>query len=533
MYLAIATILSIFRMVVIPAQFQDKEFEHSYEELQEIVASAEDYYNREFGHDGQSFSFDLSPIVSLSKPCAHYGDNYSDRKDILLYQAVIEACTTLSEEVDFTLYDNDDDGTVDMVFLLTAGTSEDESSDAKGIWPQYNSLKNNNSSLFLKGRHINNFCSSSENSHFGVFCHELAHYFGLPDFYDTDGEASGGLSTGLMGSSLMDEGCKRDGGNNPPALNAIELELLGFAKIDTLKLGNYTLYPDSDEILKAVGQNKDEYFLLECDREIGLKIYYVDKSLNPSGFSDFAQKELSAAERWELNQINCRPDMKCADLLVPSGNFSSDTNPSFVFRNGNPHSYAITGIKRNAADGSVSFNVVEPLIIKDINVFQDAAIIEWNTDESIEDSAVYELVWDDGSGQQSVRTKEGASSYTIEGLKANTTYKLTLRIILSEESVFSVSRTFTTKSYRQGTVAYIYLNNTQRNTNGSFPTGARIPLRVFNANNPVRTEWFFNNIRIDSGSEPYFTVRNAGTLKAVVHYEDGSTETLIKEIRLQ
>ncbi len=532
MYLALATLLSIFRMVVIPAQFQDRTFGHSYEELSEMISSAQDYYNKEFSDGTLQFEFSLAPIITLNKEISYYGENYSDRKDILLHQAVREACMA-SEEIDFAQYDNDDDSEVDVLYLLTPGTSEDDSLIPEDLWPQYNNLKENNAVLYTDGKYINKFCCSSENSDFGVFCHELAHHFGLPDLYDSDGESSGGRSEGLKGTALMDEGCKRDEGRNPPPLNAIELEILGLAKIDTLQLGSYELIPESRHFLKATGSNKDEYFLLEANKDNGLYVYYVDKSQNPTGDSDFSRKSLSATQRWELNQVNCRPGMECARLLIPNGNFASDTEPAFVFRNGNSHSLAITDIKRNPADGHISFNVVKPLEITKISVFQDAAIIQWSSDRSLSERASFELNWSSSEEEGSAMIAQGRQSYTIEGLKNNTDYSFKLRMLISEESVYSVSGTFTTKRYRQGTVAYIYLNNTERNVNGSFPVGAKIPLRVFNADNPVKTLWSFNGRAVEADENGFFVVERAGTLKAVVHYEDGSTETIIKEIQVQ
>ena len=39
-------------------------------------------------------------------------------------------------------------------------------------------------------------------------------------------------------------------------------------------------------------------------------------SEDSAGYSDYYGRELSAAERWELDQINCRPDRQCAEIVA-------------------------------------------------------------------------------------------------------------------------------------------------------------------------------------------------------------------------
>ena len=116
MFSALTALLAVFRMVVIPAQFQDTHFSCTETELETIVLKAQDYFNDQFGRQCE-FSFDLAPSVTLPKDLSYYGANYSDRKDALLYEAVRDACLQSSEDIDFSVYDNDFDGEVDNVFI--------------------------------------------------------------------------------------------------------------------------------------------------------------------------------------------------------------------------------------------------------------------------------------------------------------------------------------------------------------------------------------------------------------------------------
>ena len=116
---ALAIFLAAFRMIVIPVQFQDRQFSCTEAELSATVLSAQEYWNDQLGRY-TGFSFDLAPVVTLSREYSYYGRNYSDRYDAQLYEAVREACRLSSGNVDFSLYDNDSDGEVDNVFILAA-----------------------------------------------------------------------------------------------------------------------------------------------------------------------------------------------------------------------------------------------------------------------------------------------------------------------------------------------------------------------------------------------------------------------------
>ena len=177
--------------------------------------------------------------------------------------------------------------------------------------------------------------------------------------------------------------------------------------------------------------------------------------------------------------------------------------------------------------------MVEPVTISSTTVFQDAAIISWDIDGRLSENLGFEISWTDGTDSGTARTESGARSYTIEGLKARTTYRIGVTLILSDHQKFSTSARLLTKVYRDGTYPFIYLTGTQRNVDGSFPAGAKIPLRIFNATGVAGVEWYLGDERIETGDDGYYTITRGGTLKAVIMYEDGSTEQIIKEISIR
>lgn len=523
----ILTLLTTFRLLFIPAEFQDAKFSLNSEELHQKILQCQDYYNSEFvsAYGIDEFVFECAPTISLSQTASFYGSNYSDRKDVQIHQAIREACTLSNNAIDFSKYDSTNCGTLDVLCILSPGEDETDTKLEESIYPQYLSLKDYGVSLTLDGKIAEKFVVVCESSDIGVFCHELAHHFGLPDFYDTDYEGSGGRTNALAGTSLMDEGCKLN--SPPPFLNAIELEVLGIGTCDTLKVGQYTLEPinRSRSYLKVIGTNKDEYYLLDCEEDSGLRIFYVDKSNNKRGYSDYFGKELNASERWAKNEVNNRPDMECAYLLREIMPFS--------FFDGTSSSFAITDIVRAPISGNVSFNIVQPIELGEISSFQDAAIIRWKVGKNIDEIDHYELSWKDAAGEeQMVVIPYSTTYYIIEQLEPHTQYSFSLKTILNNGSGFTITRNFTTKPRNKGTKAYIYLNQTERNPNGTFRAGAKIQLRIFNGSKVARTEWFFNDQPARIDRDGYFIVREQGTLKVNIQYENGGTETIIKEIQL-
>ncbi|MBO6238850.1 MAG: hypothetical protein J6N50_08640, partial [Bacteroidales bacterium] len=80
---------------------------------------------------------------------------------------------------------------------------------------------------------------------------------------------------------------------------------------------------------------------------------------------------------------------------------------------------------------------------------------------------------------------------------------------------------------------YIYLNQIQRNVDGSFPAGSKIPLRVFNATEVEEVRWSLDGKRIEPEADGNFTLRRSGRLAAQILHTDGTSETIFKEITVQ
>lgn len=538
------TLLTVFRMVVLPVQFQDRELGTTREQQQVLVLQAQEYFNRQFAGTGKTFVFELAQPVTLAHPVAWYGTNYPDRKDIRLQDAVREACLLANDQVDFSVTDNDGDGQVDNVFLLYAGPGEHASGEESDIYPQQGRMAPDGPALLLDGKGVGSFAVAPEGEP-GVWCHEFGHILGLPDFYDTDGAESGGDCPGLWGTSLMDDGCRTSG---IPDFGVLEYHLLGMGTAETLKEGSYVLGPlaTTRRYLKAGTDQEDEFFLFEA-RDSKLYIYHIDLSDNPAGYSARQEKDLTARERWASGEINNNPAHPCARLVAadpeatdaagvpfPNGaatSFGSDTPAAFRAWSGAASGLALTGI-RPAADGSVAFEVIRPVTVDGLVVYQDAALVRWSVSPTLSVLS-YEVSWTDGTRTGSAELPGSAVSYTVEGLQPMTEYTFNVQARCAGSERYSAGGRFVTKVLRKGTFPYIYLGGVTRNLDGSFPAGSKIPLRVFNASDVQEVQWTLDGKPIQTDANGWYTLRRSGTLVARILYLDGTSETLLKEISVQ
>lgn len=574
--------------IVLLVQFKDLKFTYGRDDFAAMLGSgyngrkgAADYFNDQF-KGLCSFSFDVSDIITLDKSYMYYGQNEKSAtgKDMKAAEMVSDACKAADGSIDFSIYDQDKDGKADNIFIIYAGEDEAEGAGDYHIWSHSWYLQSGAGiSLVLDGVRIDRYACASELyggeiSGIGTFCHEYCHTFGLPDMYDTDYMGSGGLAEGLWGStSVMDKGNRNGNGNTPPNFNAIERDMLGLPECITIvEEGSYELTPVSSGgiFYRIDSDTPGEYYLLECrkaegwDSHIGgsgLLVYHIDKSSNDSGYG------LSAYSRWQTgsNSVNRNPAHQCADLIeaympdftygkdlpadispvfFPYGDkdsFSPETDPAFLFWNGSSPVFNITGITRTAA--GISFNISktassmmpEPSVTG-TDVFQDAAIISWKIDPGFSGKSF--AVWGKRGGEMTVQEIKPNSatsasvnySVTLEGLESMTAYSVTIFCEQDGIKGYPADASFTTKAYPEAGRPYIFMKYVQRNGDGSFPIGVRLPLRLFNAKGAEEIEWTYDGRPVETGENGYFTPGASGTLKATAYFSDGTREIVTKEI---
>lgn len=232
------------------------------------TGSARDYFI-ENSYGAFTPTFDVYGPYRLEKTEAYYGGNGSQGSDVNPEQMIIDACNAAANAgVDFSLYDMDNDGMIDNVFVYYAGYNEAEGGGAGTIWPHRYVIKSRPS---YNGKQLYDYACTSElrtssgrkdgkMCGIGTFCHEFSHVLGLPDLYNT--KNSEAYTVGNW--DVMCSGNYNNEGRTPPAYSGFERFMMGWLVPEQLQqAGDYLLDP-----LEA----KKESFLL-CP---------VTHSLNPS-----------------------------------------------------------------------------------------------------------------------------------------------------------------------------------------------------------------------------------------------------------
>ena len=254
-------------------EFADQKFaENNTYQAFDSLANGDHYtYNGASGSCKQYFTnqsngkyipkFDVVGPVKLPQTMAYYG---TDREvlgdDLYVFDFVLDACLGADQMgVDFTRYDNNNDGFVDFVYILYAGFGQADGGLATTIWPHAWDLKatlyfgydnqdtyyaNSATDYYLPqidGKTINNYACSNElkystkaRSGIGTICHEFSHVLGLPDYYLTTEYPAVQQRETPGAWSLMGYGNYLNDGNTPPNYSVYDKYYLGWIEPEAL-----------------------------------------------------------------------------------------------------------------------------------------------------------------------------------------------------------------------------------------------------------------------------------------------------------
>lgn len=218
--------------------------------------------------------FDVVGPYKLNQPSLYYGKGENDNT----YALVSDACKAADKDVDFSRYDADGDGMVDLVYIIYAGYPASMSGNPNDIWPK--SGPGNGSFGTYDGKKVCRYGVHAELnfgrelnqkngfllSGIGLFCHEFSHTLGLPDLYPTV-DASKVDNQNPEMWDLMDGGeYTYNGGYCPTPYSPWEMDAMGWATPIELSDEKQTVtlksYGKKRVAYKIKGEN-NEYLLLQ------------------------------------------------------------------------------------------------------------------------------------------------------------------------------------------------------------------------------------------------------------------------------
>lgn len=303
---------------------------------QGYAGSVSDYFytqsNRKF-----SIQFDVVGPYTLSHNREYYGGNVKKENDEKETPSVdgddikgpkkmiLEACelanADMDAKVDFADYDWDNDGIIDLVYVIYSGIGEAYDPDIEeAVWPHMGYVYGDNSwnterdlhaglhdttwtvddevahSLLFDGKLLYKYACSSEfemavgpdgkkvynpkgeakllGGSIGTICHEFSHCLGLMDHYVFNDSKDEHYSLGLW--DIMASGNNNGQGRKPAGYNSFEKAFLGWLdpievdEVGTVEVRGLKPFSEGGNAYKVKNHaNENEFFLIENRQKTG------------------------------------------------------------------------------------------------------------------------------------------------------------------------------------------------------------------------------------------------------------------------
>ena len=556
------------RIPVLLVQFPDRSFvindpKSSFDNLlnQEgysangATGSVNDFYQAN-SHGRFDPVFDVYGPVTLPNNMAYYGD-----PDENAAYAVRDAAQMLDSEIDFSQYDYDQDGTVDMVLLYYAGYNEAEGGPEESIWPHQWNVRYAGVNSSFDGKRLGRyFCTSelkgktgSNMCGIGTTCHEFGHSLGLPDFYDTNYSENGSAGA-LYSFSTMCSGSYNNNGRTPPFFNAEERIILDWMSDDDIKVllsGRVSLPPvDEDAAYKTPTTTDGEYFVYEfrsgkswdAPLPTGMVVYHVDKSRTRTvnGYTPY-----NLWYNWEsTNAINAYGSHPCF-YIVPA---ASQTSLNY---NGSLSTMVFPGTQKVTTYNPVDWaGQKSDYVLSEIQVSGDKVLLHVSdgsesgvrgTVKNLEGKVIPEAsvaLTLDGATYETATASDGTYEIGLDIDAGSSPATLTVSCLgyTTATVQIALSKGFITHDFilepEPVTLATMGFNAIDPGT-GEYESGQYFALKLLAAegNPPQRTQWYYDgtfqgsvSVRLTSGKH---------VVRAELTYPDGSTETLELEIKVE
>lgn len=283
--------------------------------------------------------FDIVGPVTLSENYGYYGEGASRSKNV--GYMVTDACALVNDSVDFSQYDSDDDGNVDLVFIYYAGFGENDPPEfispyTDMIWPAYWNVVSagyGNNERYFDGKYIyaceytnelDGYSSTADNyvrTGIGTICHEFGHALGLPDLYTTNNATHKTLGAW----DVMCYGLYNNDLHTPAEFSAYERFFMGWltptiiTRPDTLTLEPlsesntaYLISENDSHNLDGVSPDTAVFYLLENKRRIGWGAGFPGEGLLLTRIN-------YQVSQWKSNTVNNTATSMGVDIIEADG----------------------------------------------------------------------------------------------------------------------------------------------------------------------------------------------------------------------
>ncbi len=521
----------------------------------EASGSARDYF---YDSSNGKFEpvFDVVGPYTLSNDREYYGGNRGGSDQAPAVQAN-EACDLAEANgVDFSKYDYDKNGDIDLVFVVYAGHNEAERGPAESVWPHMWYIYPGSNILgstypTYDGKRLTVYACTSElkgsygsqMTGIGSFCHEFSHSIGLPDFYDTLNSAAFGMNY----ASIMHAGNYLNDSRTPPTYSILERWLVGWAlPKQIMEAGDYAMQhvsKDDGYIIwandsysecflfenrtKAAGWKWDEY-LNNGDRDYayqggdGMLVYHVDWSG-------------THIRKWEGNEINTVTTHECARLVRSNPNADTSASKGWFYpgsRNVTELTYDSTPSLRNWAGEKLPYNIINislngPVVnftahLKDLIMTprQYDTLIDWEAAEK--EATTWKVTYTNESTGEVKEFTTNNKHTVLYPLTTSTKYHAT---------IYADSETEPTFEFNFTTLDNLLSPRSALQVNANNDAAEYVYLSVKNLEcTPETIDWYLDGKK----TEPYVKL-NAGTYQvcAVITDTEGNAHYLYRHINVK
>ena len=204
------------KIVVVLVQFPDKMMTQTNQHFEDLLFSTGDQvptgsmrqYWQEVTNNAVDMVGEVVGPYTLPRTLVEYANGDSGTGNSFPNSRTMakDAVIAANPDVDFSQYDNNNDGYVDAFMVIHAGPDAAQTLDPNHIWSHKWVLHN---AYNTDGTKIYAYDTVDENAQIGVCAHELGHLlFGFIDLYDTDYSSSGAGKWCLMGAGSWNNGGK-------------------------------------------------------------------------------------------------------------------------------------------------------------------------------------------------------------------------------------------------------------------------------------------------------------------------------------